>query len=110
MDKAWRGQQGAGCKPDDSTFRPLSLRPGAVSLLFSSEGLLLYLLTVIDSYKLLCQSARKSIMKMMHTCLKMIVNCFWLIRIMSCGDANQHWAYIVPVPAGGVAAATSSPK
>lgn len=86
------------------------LRPGATSLLLPSEGLLLSPLTVIDSYKLLCQSARKSIMKMMHTRLKMIVNCFWLIRIMSCGDANQHWAYIVPAPAGGVAAAASSHK
>lgn len=39
------------------------LRPGATSLLFPSEGLLLSPLTVIDSYKLLCQSARKSIME-----------------------------------------------
>lgn len=61
--------------------------------------------------KLLCQSSCKSIMKMMCTCFKMIVNCFWLIRIMSCGDANQHWAYIVPFfPALVFAAATRTPK
>lgn len=40
----------------------------------------------------------------------MIVNCL-LIRIMSCGDANQHWAYIVPCfCCQGFAAATSSVK
>lgn len=92
----------------DSVLRPRKQQPGkgiiaahyGQALYFSSfqkSFLLLYPLTVIDSYnKLLCQSSCKSIMKMMCTCFKMIVNCFWLIRIMSCGDANQHWAYIVP--------------
>ena len=76
---------------------------GTVLFLFPGELLPLYTLTVIDGYnKLLCQSSCKSIMKMMCTCFKMIVNCLWLIRIMSCGDANQHWAVMSAAAASSV--------
>lgn len=87
-------QHGKGCIV--ILFSVHYVRYCSFCLLFPKGFLLLYPMTVIDSYdKLLCQSSCKSIMKMMCTRLKMIVNCFWLIRIMSHGDANQHWAYIV---------------